>query len=293
MYENCMLCPRRCGVNRNLKTGFCRMGAELFVSRAAPHMWEEPCISGEHGSGTVFFSGCSLRCIYCQNSEISRGEAGKRISADRLCEIFFELEDVGCHNINLVTPDHFAEHVIFAVEKAKIQGISIPFVYNTSGYCSLETLSRLRGLIDVYLTDFKYVTPSVSSKYSLCDDYGEKALKALSEMIFQCGSTELEGYLMKRGVIVRHLCLPHNVAESKKVLDVLSDFKDKIYLSIMNQYTPCGQFEEFPELNRRLKKHEYERVISHAERLGFENVFIQEGGAAEESFIPPFESEGV
>ena len=293
MYENCMLCPRRCGVDRNESVGFCRMGARLFVSRAAPHFWEEPCISGDRGSGTVFFSGCSLRCVYCQNSEISRGVFGKEITAERLSEIFLELEDKGCHNINLVTPDHFAEHIIKAVGTAKDRGLKIPIVYNTSGYCGVETLRKFRGMIDIYLTDFKYITPSVSEKYSGCKDYAEAAKPALSEMISQCGKPAFEGKLMSRGVIVRHLCLPKNVRESKLVLDYLSEFKDSIYVSIMSQYTPVKKFTEFPELSRKLKNTEYERVLSHAVRLGFENVFIQEGGAAEESFIPPFDMIGV
>ncbi|MDY6313690.1 MAG: radical SAM protein [Clostridia bacterium] len=293
MYEHCMLCPRRCGVDRNRSLGFCRMGARLFVSRAAPHFWEEPCISGDRGSGTVFFSGCSLRCVYCQNSGISRGVSGKEISAERLSEIFLELEGKGCHNINLVTPDHFAEHIIKAVCMARDRGLKIPTVYNTSGYCSVETLRKFRGLIDIYLTDFKYITPAVSEKYSGCADYAEAAKPALAEMISQCKNPVFEGKLMRSGVIVRHLCLPKNVRESKLVLDYLSEFKENIFVSIMSQYTPVKKFAEFPELSRKLKNTEYERVLSHAVRLGFENVFIQEGGAAEESFIPPFDMTGV
>lgn len=269
------------------------MGAKLYVSRAAPHMWEEPCISGTHGSGTVFFSGCSLLCVYCQNNEISRGISGKEINTDRLCDIFFELKKMGCHNINLVTPDHFAEHILQAVKLAKSKGINIPFVYNTSGYCAVETLKEFRGLIDIYLTDFKYITPEISAKYSSCPNYGAAAEKALSEMIFQCGKTAFNGNLMTRGVIVRHLCLPHNISESKRVLDALSKYKNDIYLSIMNQYTPVKMHRKFPELNRRLKMSEYNRVLTYAEKTGFENVFIQEGGTAEESFIPQFDSEGV
>lgn len=293
MYEHCTLCPRNCGVDRSRGLGFCRMGAELVVSRAAAHMWEEPCISGEWGSGTVFFSGCSLRCVYCQNSDISSGGFGKKISTERLCDIFFELEALGCHNINLVTPDHFAQHIVCALRAAKGRGLKIPIVYNTSGYCSVETLKKLCGLIDIYLTDFKYITPSVSAKYSGCADYPQAAAAALSEMLSQCGSAEFDGSLMRRGVIVRHLCLPGNVREAKLVLDYLARFKDKIYISIMSQYTPVKRFAEFPELNRRLKRAEYERVIAHAERLGITNAYIQEGGAAKESFIPQFDLFGV
>ena len=293
MYEHCTLCPRNCGVDRNINIGYCRMGARLFVSRAAPHFWEEPCISGDSGSGTVFFSGCSLRCVYCQNSEISRGVSGKEITTERLSEIFLELEDKGCHNINLVTPDHFADHIIKALVIARNNGLKIPIVYNTSGYCKIETLKNFRGLIDIYLTDFKYITPSVSEKYSGCKDYAKVAKLALVEMISQCGKPVFEGKLMHRGVIVRHLCLPKNVRESKLVLDYLSEFKDSIYVSIMSQYTPVKKVAEFPELSRKIKNTEYERVLSHVVRLGFENVFIQEGGAAEESFIPPFDMIGV
>ena len=293
MYEHCTLCPRGCGVDRNTEKGFCRMGAKLFVSRAAPHMWEEPCISGTRGSGTVFFSGCSLSCVYCQNKEISRGICGTEIDAEKLADIFLRLEDSGCHNINLVTPDHFAEHIIEAVIFAKNRGLSVPIVYNTSGYCSVETLKRLCGLVDIYLTDFKYITPSVSKKYSNCENYAEYAKPALLEMIAQCGKPEFSDGLMKRGVIVRHLCLPKNVRESKLVLRYLAEFGDSIYISIMSQYTPMGGCAEYPELNRKLKKEEYERVLSYAERLGIENAFFQEGDAAKESFIPPFNSEGV
>ena len=294
MYTDCRLCPRNCGVDRSKTTGFCKMPDKLLVARASAHMWEEPCISGDNGSGTVFFSGCSLRCVYCQNFMISRGNSGKEITIDRLSDIFLELQESGVHNINLVTPDHYTYHIIKALESARTKGLFIPVVYNTSGYSSVDTLRMYDGLVDIYLTDFKYATAEISEKYSGANDYPECATKALSEMNRQIPKTEFKDSLMKKGIIVRHLVLPGNVKESKSVLKYLFEtYGNKLYYSIMNQYTPNGLTEKFPELSRRLRKTEYERVILFAEKLGIENAYIQEGETALESFIPSFDNTGV
>lgn len=297
MMQKCTLCPRNCNANRNVgEKGVCGVeGPGIVGARAALHMWEEPCISGENGSGTVFFSGCSLRCIYCQNYEIAHAKRGKRITVERLSEIFLELAGKGANNINLVTPTHYTPEIIQAVSRAKKQGLNLPIVYNCSGYEKVETLEMLDGIVDIYLTDFKYMEEEAAAKYSKAPDYPEVAKRALKEMVFQTGEPlfDEEG-MMKKGVIVRHLLLPNHLRNGKKVVKyVYETYGDKVYLSLMNQYTPLPQVKHIPELNRRVTEREYEKLVDYAIELGVEHAFIQEGETAKESFIPDFGCEGI
>ncbi|MBR6728773.1 MAG: radical SAM protein, partial [Clostridia bacterium] len=279
LLQACTLCPRKCGVNRSAGVkGRCRTADSLYVARAALHPWEEPCISGTAGSGTVFFSGCPLGCIYCQNHTISAAQAGKEITIDRLCDIFLELEEQGAANINLVTPTHYVPHIIQALELSKSKGLQLPIVYNTSGYERPETLRRLTGLVDVYLPDFKYMYSETAHAYSACADYPEVIQKALDEMFRQTGSAVFspEG-LMQKGLLVRHLVLPGHIKESKAILAYLyRTYKDDIYISIMSQYTPVEAVKEHPLLSRKLRQTEYEAVVDYALELGIQNAFIQE-----------------
>ena len=275
--------------------GFCGMTDRIRAARAALHMWEEPCISGTKGSGAVFFSGCSLRCIFCQNHEIAAGKAGKEISGERLAEIFLELQEKGAANINLVTGTHFAPSIRKALERAGEQGLSLPVVYNCGGYESLRTLRMLEGFVDVYLPDFKYMDSQLAEKFSHAPDYPEAAKTALAEMVRQTGPCvfDPEGYIRK-GTIVRHLILPGHTRNSKDVLRYLHEtYGDRIYISIMNQYTPVRPLPDYPELNRKVTRREYEKVLDEAVRLGIEKAYIQEGETADESFIPAFDLEGI
>ncbi|MBQ8448895.1 MAG: radical SAM protein [Clostridia bacterium] len=296
-YKSCSLCPRACGVNRTSgQKGACGMSAALLVSRAALHMWEEPPISGKQGSGTVFFAGCPLSCVFCQNAEISHMGHGKEISISRLVEIFLELQEKGAHNINLVTATHFVPHVIAALDTAKARGLNIPILYNCGGYESAETLRMLRGYIDIYLPDFKYMSPELAARYSLCRDYPERAKEALAEMVAQTGAPVFdENGMMKRGTVVRHLVLPGCARDSIEVVRYLHEtYGDKIYISIMSQYTPSERLRErFPELARKLTRYEYQKVVRFASEKGVKNGFTQYGEAAAESFIPRFDFEGV
>ena len=294
--KDCILCPRKCHVNRTQgRTGYCGMTDELAVARAALHMWEEPCISGEEGSGTVFFSGCSLGCVYCQNHNISRGKAGKIITVSRLAEIFLELQDKGANNINLVTPGHYVPQIIDAIKLVRDYGLSIPLLYNSSGYEKVETLRNLEGYIDIYLPDLKYMDSDLAIRYSRCKDYFTFASSAVTEMVRQVGEPVFdERGIMKKGVIVRHLMLPGYLKDSKNIIEYLyHTYKDRIYISIMNQYTPMPGMNRYPEISRRISEEEYEELIDYAISLGVENGFIQEGETASESFIPEFNGEGV
>ena len=297
IFKNCRLCPRNCGADRlSGKKGACGMTAELKVARAALHMWEEPPISGERGSGTVFFSGCPLSCVFCQNSDISHEADGKIISTERLAEIFLELQAKGAHNINLVTATHFVPHVTDALDIAKERGLDIPILYNCGGYESVETLGMLRGYVDIYLPDFKYTDKSIAAKYSRCPDYPERAREALAEMVSQTGACEFsEDGMLKRGTVVRHLVLPGNAKDSIDTVRYLHEtYGDSIYISIMSQYTPNERIKEaFPEIGRKLTKYEYQKVVRFAESIGVKNGFTQYGEAASESFIPRFDYEGV
>ncbi len=312
-YDNCILCPRECGVNRTTgHTGACGMSSAIIAARAALHKWEEPCLSGQdetRGAGTVFFSGCSLRCAFCQNKPISSGDTtvsaksvstyndvvGKEVSVERLVDIFFSLEQQGAYNIDLVTPSHFVPSIREAITISKNRGISIPFVYNSSGYEKADTLKTLNGLIDIYLPDFKYFDNSLALKFSGIPNYFEYASSAVAEMFSQCSDAIFtDDGMMQKGVIVRHLCLPGHTDDSKNVIKYLYDtYGNDIFYSILNQFTPVNQIANYPELNRKLTEDEYDSVVDYAIDLGVENGFIQEGEAALESFIPLFECEGI
>lgn len=296
LLRDCVLCPRRCHADRLAgQTGYCGQTQTIRAARAALHFWEEPCISGTAGSGTVFFSGCSLRCVFCQNHKIAQGCAGQAVSVERLADIFLELQQKGAHNINLVTPTHFIPQIIQALAVSREKGLSVPIVYNTGGYEEPKTLRLLEGLVDIYLPDLKYFSPELSMRFSHAPDYFAKASAAIAEMGRQVGAPVFaDNGLMLRGMIVRHLVLPGQTKDSKKILRFLHEtYGDDIYVSIMNQYTPLPHVAEYPELNRRVTPKEYDRVLVFAERIGIRNGFRQEGAAAEESFIPAFDGEGL
>lgn len=291
----CNLCPRNCGTDRDKAVGYCKMTDKLKISRAALHHWEEPCISAENGSGTVFFSGCNMGCVYCQNQDISHQGFGREITEQRLAEIFLELQQKNAHNINLVTPTHYTPQIIRAVKLARENGLSIPVVYNTSGYEKTENIESLKGTVDVYLPDFKYISSDIAKKYSFCADYPQVVKKAISAMVKQTGPCVFddEGVIQK-GTVIRVLVLPGYAEEAKKIIEYLyTTYGDDIFISIMSQYTPCTDLEKYPEINRRLTQQEYDDVIDFAVELGLENGFVQEGESASESFIPPFNLEGV
>lgn len=319
----CDLCPRHCAVERSRgQHGYCGMAETVMVARVAPHVWEEPCISGKNGSGTVFFSGCNLRCVYCQNHKIAAGRTGREMTVPELSAAFLSLEKQGCHNINLVTPSHYVPQIGEALQQAKL---SVPIVYNTSSYECVQTLQQMEGLVDIYLADLKYLNCGLAQKYSHAADYPEIAMAAIAEMVRQVGGIEYEliqkgnngqtggpdvgvnatneenrlrirnateypdGALMKRGVIVRHLLLPGQVEEAKRVLRYLYEtYGDTIAISILNQYTPLPHVAEYPELTRKVTDEEYEEVVDFALELGIGHGFLQEGEAASESFIPEF-----
>lgn len=290
-YENCTLCPRSCGADRTKSPGLCGGGALPRIARAALHYWEEPCISGTGGSGTIFFSGCNLGCVYCQNRDISRGMTGKEITVRRLSEIFRELEEKGAHNINLVTPTHYVHSITEALDLYRPH---IPVVYNCGGYESLETLGLLQDYVDVYLTDIKYFSPEYSRKYSDAGDYFDTAFAAAEAMIARTGPPIYEDGLMKKGVIIRHLVLPSLRKDSMAVLDRLAELpKDSFVLSLMSQYTPIPGLEPFPEINRRVTSFEYNSVVEHAVKLGLTNGYTQDRRSAEKEYTPPFDLTGV
>lgn len=295
-YENCLLCPRKCGINRRTgQTGVCGVSSEIKVARAALHYWEEPCISGKRGSGAVFFSGCSLHCVFCQNREISDGKAGKVISKERLSDIFMELADKGANNINLVTPGQYIPDIVWAVNDAKSRGMKLPIIYNTSGYENVTELKLLKGIVDVYLPDFKYMDSTLSARYSRAKDYPSVAKQALSEMVRQQPDVVIDDAtgLIQKGVIVRQLLLPGHVNDAKAVLKYLYDtYHDHVYISMMSQFTPIA-LKDYPEINRTVTRREYERLVDYALEIGITNAFIQEGDVAKDSFIPAFDCEGV
>lgn len=305
----CELCPRNCKTDRKIQVGYCGVSDKITAARASLHLWEEPVISGTKGSGTVFFSGCSLGCVFCQNRKIALAKQGTEISVERLVEIFFELKEKGANNINLVTPTHFVPQICQALSRAKLQHFDLPIVYNTGSYEKVETLKMLEGLVDIYLPDCKYYDTALAQRYAKAPDYFPVAVNAIREMIRQVGYStfycegnrqkkerytgEEENILMEKGVIVRHLVLPGQIKDSKRVIKSLYDtFGDDIYLSIMNQYTP-QKITGYPELSRKVTEEEYEEVVNYAIDLGVENGFIQEGDTASESFIPEFENQGI
>lgn len=295
-YENCLLCPRKCGINRRTgQTGVCGVSSEIKVARAALHYWEEPCISGKRGSGAVFFSGCSLHCVFCQNREISDGKEGKVISKERLSDIFIELAGKGANNINLVTPGQYIPDIVWAVNDAKSRGMKLPIIYNTSGYENVTELKLLEDIVDVYLPDFKYMDSTLSARYSRAKDYPSVAKQALSEMVRQQPDVVIDDAtgLIQKGVIVRQLLLPGHVNDAKAVLKYLYDtYHDHVYISMMSQFTPIA-LKDYPEINRTVTKREYERLVNYALEIGITNAFIQEGDVAKDSFIPAFDCEGV
>ena len=294
-YEKCTLCPRRCGADRTKITGFCGQSDKLYAARASLHMWEEPCISGESGSGTVFFTGCNLGCVYCQNREIADGHIGFEITAERLAKIFLEQQSRGANNINLVTPTHYVPHIIRALDTVRGRALKIPVLYNCGGYESVKTLKMLEGYVDIYLPDFKYMDSEIAKRYSNAADYPETAKKAIAEMVRQTGECAFdENGIMQKGTLVRHLVLPSYIENSEKVIEYLyNTYGGSIYMSIMNQYTPMPYVENYPEINRAVTDEEYNEVIDFAVDLGVENAFVQEGGAVSESFIPLFDGEGI
>lgn len=295
-YENCLLCPRKCGINRSTgQTGVCGVSSEIKVARAALHYWEEPCISGKRGSGAVFFSGCSLHCVFCQNREISDGKEGKVISKERLSDIFMELADKGANNINLVTPGQYIPDIVWAVNDARSRGMKLPIIYNTSGYENVTELKLLEGIVDVYLPDFKYMDSTLSARYSRAKDYPSVAKQALSEMVRQQPDVVIDDAkgLIQKGVIVRQLLLPGHVNDAKAVLKYLYDtYHNHVYISMMSQFTPIA-LKDYPEINRTVTRREYERLVDYALEIGITNAFIQEGDVAKDSFIPAFDCEGV
>lgn len=319
-----MLCPRACGVNRTAGArGVCGQSANVRLARAALHFWEEPCISGTNGSGAVFFCGCSLQCVFCQNREIATGQAGIEIPKERLAEIFLELQEQHANNINLVTPGHYAPHIIAAVESARRQGLRIPIVYNTGSYETVDTIRSMEGIVDVYLPDFKYMDAALAEKYSHAKDYPNAAKAAIAEMVRQQPqarfvpelqqregglSVEIQSgtdrdtepkvqtqiQVMTAGVIVRHLLLPGMLYDSKHILKYLYEqYGNQIYYSLMSQYTPLAHVKDYPELTKRVSEEAYAHLVHYAEQLGITNGFTQEREVAEESFIPHFDCEGV
>lgn len=327
---HCNLCPRNCGAQRDKgELGFCRSPWEITAARAALHMWEEPVLSGVNGSGTVFFSGCSLGCVFCQNQTIAAGKTARVITSQQLAEAFLMLQEKGAHNINLVTGSHYVPQIVKALKLAKDQGLKLPVVYNTSSYEKVQTLKLLEGLVDIYLPDLKYVDSRLSARYSHAPDYFKYASRAIGEMVRQTGAPVLETadpfdcqlsagvsgktdcsesfdqspyvpeegeelVLMKKGVLVRHLLLPGHLEDSKNVIRYLyKTWGKQIYISIMNQYTPCNELADYPELQRKVTDEEYDELVDYAIELGVEQGFIQEGETAEESFIPTFNYEGL
>ena len=285
----CSICPRHCNVDRSVNLGFCQSPDNFRVARAALHFWEEPCISGKEGSGTVFFSGCNLKCVFCQNNEISAENKGVEISDDKLISIFENLISQGANNINLVNPTHYAKRLAKVLSRWKSP---VPIVYNSSGYEEVETLKALDGLIDIYLSDLKYIRAEKAMRYSKAADYFEKASAALLEMRRQV-EDKFDGDIMKSGMIIRHLILPQNTNSSIAVLDFIKSNFPNTFVSLMAQYTPCGDLSEFPEINRKITKREYEKVVNYAFDNSFDKLFIQELSSADKSFIPKFDFTGV
>ncbi len=288
--RKCQLCPRNCKIDRYKSKGFCGATSKIRLAHYSLHLWEEPIISGKNGSGTVFFSHCNLKCIFCQNRKISEEGYGKEITIKKLAQIFLKLKEMGAHNINLVTPTHYVPQIKKAILSVKSQNFSIPFIYNTSSYENVSTLESLEGLIDIYLADLKYFSDNLAYQYSNCKNYFSIATKAIEEMVRQVPTIKIKNNLMTKGVIVRILVLPGHLEDAKKILNYLyQKYQNKIIISIMNQYTPMKKSLTFPNLNRTLTEEEYNEIINYACDLGITNAFIQEGKTQEESFIPVFD----
>ncbi|MGN0181573.1 MAG: radical SAM protein [Candidatus Ornithomonoglobus sp.] len=292
--KSCRLCPRQCGADRlNGERGFCGAGREVRIARAALHFWEEPCISGSSGSGTVFFSNCTMKCVYCQNYEVSTNNLGYAVTEEELGEIFLDLQRQGANNINLVTPTHYVPQIIAALDIAKECGMNLPIVYNTGGYELPKTIEILCGYVDIYMPDFKYYDNKIAAQYSKASDYLERVTAALDSMYRQTGATVLnENGIMQRGMIIRHLMLPGRMSDTVHIINYIHKrFGDNVYFSLMSQYTPIRHIEGIEKLNGRLDERAYKAAVELCERLGMERVFIQNGEAASESFIPEFTGE--
>ena len=298
LYEQCTICPRNCRAERiNGKTGYCRATSDMHIARAALHMWEEPCISGCGGSGAVFFAGCNLGCVFCQNYDISHMlNKGAHVSEERLVEIFCELEEQGADNINLVTADVYIPSIASAIKKAKDSGFDLPFIFNTSSYLNVGSVKILDGLIDIYLPDAKFYSADKARKYINADNYFEYASAAIKEMHRQTGSCVFDDKgLINKGTIIRHMLMPGGLLESKLILKKLyEEYGDDVYFSIMSQYTPIAeQLKQYPEINKTVSEREYDELIEYALSIGIKNAWMQEGGVAKESFIPAFDLSGV
>lgn len=294
LLNTCILCPRKCGVNRNNgEVGFCHAENKIRIAKAYLHKWEEPPITGKNGSGTIFFSNCNLKCVYCQNYYIGEEGNGVDISVERFSEICLKLQSEGATNINLVTPTHYVPLIIDGLKMAKKNGLNIPIVYNSSGYEEVNTIKLLDGVVDIYLPDFKYYDNEYAKKYSKCNDYFEFTTKALDEMIRQKPSCKFDkDGNMTSGVIIRHLMIPGLEEDSKRILNYLyNKYENKIFYSIMNQYTPVRKLQ-FEELNRVVKQEKYDEIIDYAWDLGIRNAFIQDGGTQSDSFIPKWDFKG-
>ena len=289
-YRSCVLCGRECKVNRvEGQKGFCKAGTSMYIGRAAAHFWEEPCLSGTEGSGTIFFSSCGLSCVYCQNQKLSRKESGKKLSVEELVEVFYRLEEEGCHNINFVTAEHYSKSVREAMLLARAKGFSLPFVWNSSGYQRAAILKEFEGLIDIYLMDFKYWEEGIAERYSKAKNYPELAKEGLEEAVRQCPELLFKGEMLKKGVILRHLLLPGQVYQGKQILKYsFGRYGNHILYSLLSQYTPFGDLACFPEIDRKVFGKEYRKLVDYALSLGIENALIQEGESAKESFIPDF-----
>jgi len=295
IYKKCNLCQRKCNINRYEKKGVCGANNVLKIARAALHYWEEPCISGENGSGTIFFSNCNLKCIFCQNKKISTYGYGKKITIEKLANICLELQNQGANNINLVTPTHYVPSIIKGIKKAKKKGLNIPIIYNTSSYETIQTLDLLENIIDVYLPDLKYYDDQLAIEYSNIKNYFNTATKNIEKMYKQVGKNKFDSNgLIQKGLIVRVLLLPGHLNDAKKIIKYLYDkYKDNIYISIMNQYTPIGKVEKYINLNRKVTEEEYDELVDYACDLGIKNAFIQEEETQSESFIPEFNLQGI
>ena len=287
----CNACPRGCNVDREVSLGYCKSPEKFKLARASLHYWEEPCISGKNGSGAIFFSGCNLGCVFCQNYEISHGCKGVEVSDDDIVRIMKRLVDEGANNINFVNPTHYSLQLLRVLEKYKPP---VPIVYNTSGYDSVETLKMLDGAVDIYLPDFKYIRPEKALKYSKAEDYPQVAEEAIAEMKRQVGEDVFdENGIMQRGMIIRHLVLPSNTNSSISALDYLAENFGDTYISVMAQYVPCGDLTEYKEINRPLTQREYDKVVNHIFDLALQKIFVQELEAASDEFIPDFDFTGV
>lgn len=296
LLKNCKLCPRNCGVNRlENELGFCKSFKDVKLAKVSLHPWEEPCVSGKNGSGTIFFSNCNLKCVFCQNHNISQESVGKIVSINRLSEIFLEQQKRGAHNINLVTPTHYVPQIIEALKIAKSNGLTLPILYNSNGYENIETIDALNGYIDVYLPDLKYFNEKYALKYSHAKDYFSKASKAIERMVSQVGKTQLDDNgIIKKGVIIRHLMLPGLLFDSKKIMDyIYNTFHDDVYISLMNQYTPMFNACKYPEINKPLNPKHYDALIDYCLDIGITKAFIQGEGTSTSEFTPNFDLSGV